>query len=154
MLRGINDTTSVDEAMLRTRHVTLYCVDSILQAHRTISEMPLNTHRYIEDRLEDITLSRRDIAYLYFWLGLYEQRLGNISAAVLLFNSSIAQDSLSLKWQPVWHIGSLLCQTTDIVHGRQMLGITVSKYPELKLHQDVQRTLLGCVDFNIPVLSY
>lgn len=42
MMRNSSNTTHIENAMLKTRHVSLYSVDGVFNAHKLIGSMPID----------------------------------------------------------------------------------------------------------------
>ena len=151
MMRDSSNFTAVERAMLQTRHLSLLSLDTVFTAHKIISDMKVSTYSLLLDKVRDSRPPSNDIAFHYFWMGLYQQRSGNDSAAISYFGSAMSVRNPSLKWQPTWYYGSLMCQT-DALKARQVLEKTLVKYPELMVYQDAQWTIRDCVDLNVPRL--
>lgn len=68
MMRDSSNYAAMELAMLRTRHLCLHALDTILAAHKIISHMVLSTLQ----RISDSHIRRPDAAFQFLWRGLYE----------------------------------------------------------------------------------
>ena len=135
--------SNIERAMLLTRYLSLYSVDSIFGAHRTLENMSLSMYTFIENKLLSKHLSRSDAAYQHFWIGLQQRYVGNQSAAISSFTSAIAANVASMRWQPLWHLGLSLCKI-DPAQSQLMLARAISEYPELRVYQDAESGIGLC----------
>jgi glycosyltransferase involved in cell wall biosynthesis len=140
--------TTVEFAMLYTRHLSLLALDTVLKAHLTISNMLPSTYELIKKKLASSDVIMRDVVFYNFWLGLYEMQRGNRELALSHFSAAISKRSPIIKWQPAFYYASLICQT-DTVKGRQQLERIMTKHPDLLVHRYVQQTFQSCGDFNV-----
>jgi glycosyltransferase involved in cell wall biosynthesis len=140
--------TTVEFAMLHTRHLSLLALDTVLKAHLTISHMLPSTCEVIKKKLTASHVITRDAVFYNFWLGLYELQRGNKEEALSHFSSAMSKRSPIIKWQPAFYYASLLCQT-DTTTGRQQLEKIMTKHPDLLIHRYVQQTFQSCGDFNV-----
>ena len=148
MMRDSSNFTSVEYAMLHTRHLSLLTLDTVLKAHLTISNMLPTTYQVIKKKLASSQVIMRDVVFYNFWLGLYELQRGNKSQAIFYFASAMSKRSPVIKWQPAFYYASLMCQT-DTLKGRQQLERITTKHPDLLMHRYVQKTFQNCGDFNV-----
>jgi glycosyltransferase involved in cell wall biosynthesis len=146
-MRNSLNTSHIEIAMLRTRHASLYTIDAILIAQTVIGSMPIDmVHRL--KKMSDKKAFGPDRAYVHFWLGLYEQHTGNITAAIAMYTISRAIKKSSLDWQANWHLGVALCRI-DNNKAVELLEVSLVKYPTLALHRETKRTLDNCKEYGI-----
>lgn len=148
LMSDSSNYTTVEFAMLHTRHLSLLTLDTVLKAHLTIGHMLPNTYQLIKRKLDSSHVIMRDVVFYNFWLGLYEVQRGNRELALLHFSSAMSKRSPIIKWQPAFYYASLICQT-DTVKGRQQLEKIMTKHPDLLVHRYVQQTFQSCGDFNV-----
>jgi glycosyltransferase involved in cell wall biosynthesis len=92
ILRNYEDEV---KAMIYTLHPGLYARNIILKAHETIAAMHINTCT----RLTKINKQFKDLPMPYLWLGLYQEKNGNIESALQYFQSA-AELAKANDWQP------------------------------------------------------
>jgi tetratricopeptide (TPR) repeat protein len=137
----------ISTELLHTRHLNLFSIEEIFQAHAVIGNMPIK----MVDRLKaglNTGPDNPDKAYLYFWLGLYEHQLGNIEAAISMFTHARMVKKSNLKWQANWYLGVSLCRI-DNKQAREILSEMADKYPELISHRKSSHMIDNCRDFGI-----
>lgn len=145
MMRNSMNTSITEHAMLKTRHLTLHSIDTIFDSHSLIGSMSAETVHYLQTKPGIIDI---DKAYIYFWLGLYQQTQGNTNGAISMYTKARAMKNPNMKWQASWYLGTALCQI-DNKQAKELLSKTVSLYPELKMHHKANRMVGNCNDFGI-----
>jgi len=145
MMRNSMNTSHTEHVMLRTRHLSLHSIDSIFEAHQLIGSMALETVHHLQSKPGITDL---DMAFIYFWLGLYEQKQGNANGAISMYTKARDVNNPNLKWQAEWYLGTALCQI-DNKQARELLSKTAAKYPELLMHHKANRMIETCNDFGI-----
>lgn len=143
MMRDSSNYTAVELAMLRTRHLSLHALDTILAAHKIISHMALSTFQ----RISDSHIRGPDAAFQFLWRGLYEMRQGNNLRAVSLFNMTTSLQNPAIRWQSVYYYAILQCYT-EVSEAQRVFENLLSEYPELIEHHEVQQNVQNCRDYN------